>query len=167
MQHRRILFSWVSVLLIVVSIALFGVLFFGGRRPMPTPKLEQAGRSDLHYAARDGDVPKAKGLLDQGADVNQRDKHGWTPLHFAAQEQQVDVANLLLKVGASVDARNEHGNTPLMVAIGARSGDGEMISLLRKWGADPKCKNNYGVSPVESARQIANYDVARFFADVE
>jgi hypothetical protein len=33
-------------------------------------------------------------------------------------------------------------------------------------GADPAACNNHGVSPLALARTIANYNVARFFADV-
>jgi len=37
--------------------------------------------------------------------------------------------------------------------------------MLRAAGADPMLKNNSGVSPIELARNIANYDVAQFFSD--
>lgn len=41
-----------------------------------------------------------------------------------------------------------------------------MIGLLRRNGANPNLMNNYGVSPLKLAMQIANYDVKRFFADL-
>jgi hypothetical protein len=41
-----------------------------------------------------------------------------------------------------------------------------VISLLRSYGADPKAKNKFGVSPLELAGTIANYAIARHFNDV-
>ena len=51
--------------------------------------LDDTGRSDLHYAACDGDLAAVQKLVSRGADVNLQDKHGWTPLHFAAQALSV------------------------------------------------------------------------------
>ncbi len=45
-------------------------------------------------------------------------------------------------------------------------GNGDVIELLRARGADPNATNNSGVSPVELARTIANFDVAQFYDDV-
>jgi len=41
-----------------------------------------------------------------------------------------------------------------------------MISLLRSHGADPRVANRSGQTPLALARLIANYGVAKFFADV-
>jgi len=87
-------------------------------------------------------------------------------LHAAAEHQLLDIAELLLDAGAEVDALDDNGNTPLSNSVFSFRGNGEMITLLRRWGADPYKKNNYGVSPVELARQIANYNVSQFFSDL-
>ena len=128
-------------------------------------KLDEYGRSDLHYAACDGDIDAAKKLVRQ-RDVNLSDKRGWTPLHFAAQSGSVEIAKLLLESGAIVDAVDVHGNTPLSCATFNSRGEGKMIALLRQAGADPLLKNAHGVSPVSLARNIGNYDVAQFFSDI-
>lgn len=94
------------------------------------------------------------------------DREGRTPLHFAAQEQRADMVRLLLKAGAIVDAEDKHGNTPLWKAVFSSRGDGEVIGILRAGGADPNHANRDSTSPVGLARRIANYDVARFFADL-
>ena len=61
----------------------------------------------------------------------------------------------LLEAGAKIDEKNSSGATPLMRAVLTYHGNGDVIRLLRKWGADPFAKNNYGISPVESARMVA------------
>ena len=111
---------------------------------MPEEKLDQAGRSSLHYAALENAKEVAK-LIKLGADVNRADKQGFTPLHFAAQQNNCEGARLLLEAGATIDAKDAHGATPLFRAVFESRGNGDMIGLLRKWGADPYAKNNHGV----------------------
>ena len=130
------------------------------------PQHDEFGRSGLHYAARDGDVAGVRKWIKKGADVNAADKAGWTPLHFAAQALSVEVVRVLLENGASVDPVDGHGSTPLWRAVSASRGEGGVIQALRAAGADPWKKNKFGVSPVESARMVANFDIAQWFADL-
>jgi uncharacterized protein len=132
-----------------------------------TKALDEDGRADLHYAARDGDLAATQKLVSRGADVNLQDRHGWTPLHFAAQALSKEVTSYLLAHGASVDTQDGHGNTPLFRATFAYRGDGAVIQRLRSAGADPKKKNKSGVSALELARTIANYDVAKYYDDIK
>jgi hypothetical protein len=77
------------------------------------------------------------------------------------------VAQLLVEAGAQIDAKDAHGNTPLSTAVfNCRDGDGALITLLRSRGADPYAANNHGQTPLGLARLIANYHVARWFADL-
>jgi ankyrin repeat protein len=128
--------------------------------------VDQAGRSELHYAAGEGKVARVRELIDAGEDVRASDHHGMTPLHFAAQEQRAEVARLLLEKGAQMDAEDEHGNTPLWKAVFSSQGNGNVIGILRAAGADPNHANHHGTSPLQLAHQIANYNVAQFFSDI-
>jgi uncharacterized protein len=114
----------------------------------------------------DDNEAEVRRLLDEGLDPDSADHGGLTPLHFAALRKAAAAAAVLLGAGASVDPVNSHGNTPLWDAVFSSKGDGQMIELLRTHGADPWHENNYGKSPVEIARTIGNFDVARFFADL-
>lgn len=124
------------------------------------------GRTALHYAAADGDVRVVERLLDAGADPNAPDRNGWTPLHFAAQASAADAVAALLRAGATTEPRDQFGNTPLWRAVFASRGRGDVIGLLRSAGADPHAQNHSGISPVGLARNIGNFDVAQFFADL-
>lgn len=103
-------------------------------------------------------------LIEGGADVSAQDSQGETALHFAAREHQLEAANLLLKAGALVDAQDVNGNTPLARAVFASRGRGELIQLLIASGANKENKNNYGMSPLDLAKSIGNYDVLQFIA---
>jgi len=129
-------------------------------------KLDEFGRSELHYAARDGDKKLVEELLGKGAEVNRADKNGWTPLHFAAQAQSAEVVAVLLDAGAQIDAKDVHGNTPLFKAVFESQGKGDTIKLLRARGANPLCENRHGQTPVGLARLIGNYDVKQYFEDL-
>jgi ankyrin repeat protein len=128
--------------------------------------LDREGRSPLHYAALANRRAEAEERLAAGDDPNLGDQRGFTPLHLAAQEGSLETARLLLDHGAEVDPVNTFGNTPLSVAVFNSKGRGDLIAFLRKRGADPFRANDYGKTPVGTARLIANYDVAQFFADL-
>jgi len=49
-------------------------------------------------------------LIAKGADVNSKDKSGYTPLHGAATDVTVE---LLIAEGADVNAKGDDGSTPL------------------------------------------------------
>jgi len=128
--------------------------------------IDRGGRAPLHYAALANDADATSELLTGGADPNIADRRGFTPLHFAAQEGATTTAEILLAAGARVDATDSYGNTPLSTAVFNSRGRGDLIRLLRRYGADPWQANNTGQTPVGLARLIANYDVAQFFADL-
>ncbi len=138
-----------------------------GPKHRDRPGVDRYGRTDLHIAARDGDVARLKALLAAGADPRAADNEGWTPLHVAAHSYGPSACEALLAAGAQVDAVDAYGNTPLWRATFESCGRGEIIHILRRSGADPRLRNSRGVSPVALARTIANYDVAQYFNDID
>ena len=120
------------------------------------------GRTPLMHAAIDEKVEMMATLIDNGANIDIQDKVGWCALHFAAQENSYDSCKLLLENNATVDFQDIHGNTPLSKAVFNSRGYGEVIELLRSYGADINLDNNHGVSPLKLANTIANFEVAQF-----
>jgi ankyrin repeat protein len=64
----------------------------------------------IHSAAA-GRVPVALLLVQRGADVNVRQRHGWTPLHSAAHNGSEALVDALLAAGADAAATNDDGVT--------------------------------------------------------
>ena len=93
--------------------------------------------SPIHEAAVAGDVELVEILIENGADVDDRDVHGYTPLLLAIQAGHTDIAKVLIAGGADVNARavNDGGEdvTPLYLSI--ILGHGLTESLLRGHGA--------------------------------
>ncbi|MER6391564.1 ankyrin repeat domain-containing protein [Streptomyces sp. NPDC001523] len=100
------------------------------------------------------------GMTDENQGLGREGRRGWTRLHFAADEQDAAVVGSLLAAGAVVDAPDGQGNTPLWQAVFTYRGDGVVVSLLVKAGADPDRGNLLGVSPRRLADWRVGSDVA-------
>ena len=123
---------------------------------------DESGRTPLIHATIDDRIDMMVTLIDNGAKIDTQDSIGCCALHYAAQESLIDSCRLLLENNATVDIQDIHGNTPLSKAVFYSAGNGEIITLLRSFGADVNLKNNSGVSPLQLANTIANFDVERF-----
>lgn len=116
--------------------------------------------SPLMMAALKGHLELARQLIGRGADVN---KTGWTPLHYAATGGHLAVMELLLEHHAYIDAESPNGTTPLMMA--AQYGSIDAIKLLLAAGADPRLKNQLGLSAIDFAHRVNRADAAELIAE--
>ena len=77
--------------------------------------------------------------MQDGADLEARNEHGWIPLHCAAGvNDNPDVITLLLEHGADVAARSRNGWTLLHYAANANKSD--VVARLLELGADGTAK---------------------------
>jgi ankyrin repeat protein len=109
-----------------------------------TPKPEQRGMSELHYAAYCNDPEAVKAELERGVHVDARDDGGWTPLHWSIDMAEAwgdpeRVVSLLLASGASANAVDGSGFSVLMMACG-RNNEGILEQLIGA-GADVHARN--------------------------
>lgn len=66
----------------------------------------------LHLAAKNGHVEALQILLENGANMHDKDiKHGWTPLHIAIVSKQYESAKFLIRAGSSVSECDKWGNS--------------------------------------------------------
>ncbi|MGO0306135.1 ankyrin repeat domain-containing protein [Endozoicomonas acroporae] len=115
---------------------------------------------NLLKAAKDGDLASVKTLLEQGADIESRDRYGETPLFLAVTPENKEVLNFLLAAGASVNVRNSSGQTPLHGAF-----SGETVQQLLAWGADIEARDNCGNTPLFLACYNADLEILKVFLD--
>ena len=80
--------------------------------------ISASGMTALTQCVLDGNFKSVKALIEVGADVNKRDRQGWTPLHHAASEGYLNIVRYLLKCSADVRAVNRDNQIPLDVAEG-------------------------------------------------
>jgi ankyrin repeat protein len=114
----------IVVLLQVIFFSLYG--FCG----MPSES------DELMSKVMENDLEAVKKLLDEGADVNVRDKqYGTTPLMIACSyEGYTDMVKLLLSYHPDVNIQDKvYGNTALIAAAGVSK---EVVELLLENGAD-------------------------------
>jgi hypothetical protein len=72
--------------------------------------------TELHEAAKWGDVRAIVTFATRLAMINARDAGGWTPLAVAANCGKIEAVKALLWLGADVNVRGKKGTTPLFLA---------------------------------------------------
>jgi ankyrin repeat protein len=113
----------------------------------------------LHYAAREGDLPKAQELVKAGLPLDGRDNSGYTPLLWALFSAHDPMAEYLIAHGANVNAADKEGNTGLFFT--ANSCSGKMMKFLADHKANVNIKNLYGDTLLHYlASSCSSYDMA-------
>uniref|UniRef100_A0A671N8M5 Arf-GAP with coiled-coil, ANK repeat and PH domain-containing protein n=1 Tax=Sinocyclocheilus anshuiensis TaxID=1608454 RepID=A0A671N8M5_9TELE len=90
---------------------------------------EDESKSPLIQAVAGGSLIACEFLLQNGADVNQRDIRGRAPLHHATCLGHTGQVCLFLKRGASQVEVDKDGQDPLSIAVQAANAD--IVTLLR------------------------------------
>ena len=90
--------------------------------------------ADWEDAIKRGDLQRVRDLLDRGADLDARDRHGQTGLMLAAHAGHCAVVEVLIAHGASLNTTAKYGLSALMLAIVA--GHTDAAGLLADAGTD-------------------------------
>ena len=88
----------------------------------------------------------ALALLQQGANIEARDRFGNTALLLAASTARSGLVDSLIEMGAKLDHRNLIGSTAILRA--AVADRGRNVAQLLEAGADFTLANNKGVTPL-------------------
>ena len=106
-------------------------------------------RTQLHSALREAFIHTEYWdffrTIEQGADVNTKDKNGQTSLHLAVKFCDTKLCKLLLQHGADVNTKDKDGRTPLHDAAQRCY---ESCELLLQHGADVNAKDKHGWTPL-------------------
>jgi ankyrin repeat protein len=111
------------------------------------------GFTALHFAGFFGQGEAARVLIEAGAAVDAVASNPMQvmPLHSAASARNLEAARHLLEHGAPVNARQQGGWVPMHAA--AQNGDGPMVELLLRHGADATLTNDAGKTAAAVARE--------------
>lgn len=113
--------------------------------------VNSSGQTPLHRAAEQGQVIVATFLLDNGAEVDPKDKNGQTPLHLAAGLGHTDMVELLLAHKADVQAKCNVFTTPTALHIAVEKGLRTLVELLLAHKADVNARTGSGPTPLHIA----------------
>jgi len=101
------------------------------------------GVTPLLIAVKNQNLAMVTLLLKAGADPNRVNADG-SPIHEAVRKHNVQVLGLLLDSKGNVNLPADNGKTPIMIAVQLQQM--ELIDYLLKRNADPRLKNDSGVT---------------------
>jgi ankyrin repeat protein len=105
----------------------------------------------------------AKLLIEKGADVNARDKTGFTALMWSGQMDRAELVKLLLDKGADVNAKEYKGRPALMQF--AMFGRPEVVQPLLDRGADVNVKDKDGLTALMYAAMLGRTKVTKLLLE--
>jgi ankyrin repeat protein len=114
----------------------------------------KTGSTGLHIASWVGlssitHLKITKGLINFGADVNLKDKQGWSALSYSAYQGNIEITKLLINNGANLNIKDNLGSTAFHHAVSNNKVN--IVKQLLDSGADLDIKNNIGKNPMELA----------------
>uniref|UniRef100_A0A0F8AHU8 Arf-GAP with coiled-coil, ANK repeat and PH domain-containing protein n=1 Tax=Larimichthys crocea TaxID=215358 RepID=A0A0F8AHU8_LARCR len=121
---------------------------------------EEEGKTPLIQTVIGGSLIACEFLLQNGADVNQRDMRGRGPLHHATYLGHTGQVCLFLKRGASQTEVDEQGHDPLSIAVQAANAD--IVTLLRLARMNEEMRE--AEAPLGQPDDISCADVFREFS---
>jgi cytohesin len=142
----------------------------GAPPPAPTAKDKAAATAALFRAIRDENVEKMRLAINQGADLEGKNKDtifmiadmqsiGCTPLYAAAgvPGENRNLIGLLLEAGANANTRGPDGEIPLHAA--ARGWHTSVVDLLISRGSDVNAADKEGRTPAMIAFELGQTDM--------
>lgn len=122
------------------------------------------GRTPLISAAARGDLEVVKLLVERGADVNVKDKKGYTALFHAIEAMYEEVAQLLMdQPNLDPNARGLNGVTALMSYAWRDKTDA--VRKLLDHGADVNAQDNDGDAALHGVAKSGNMEILNLLLD--
>jgi ankyrin repeat protein len=117
------------------------------------------GDVSLIEALKANNHDAAVALIEQGADVREREVDGTTALHWAVHNGDAEVVNRLIRARADVAAVNDYGATPMSEA--AITADTAILKSLLRAGANVDSPNAEGQTALMAVARTGNVESAQ------
>nr|CAD7575538.1 unnamed protein product [Timema californicum] len=109
-----------------------------------------SGCTALHYAVDASQEETLQFAMDDGADIEAKDRQGWTPLmRGMVSESTISILQALVSRGADVNCCDRRNQTCLMQAV--LSGRQDAVKLLIDAGVDLHSRNVYSNTALDMA----------------
>jgi len=110
-------------------------------------------------AAAQGDVATLKECLDQGIDINVRNKQKRTAILIAAMNDHLEAVSYLVEAGANVDLQDETCFNPFL--FGCINGKLELVKLMIKANTNIELLTRFGGVGITPASEKGHVEVVR------
>jgi Ankyrin repeats (3 copies)/Ankyrin repeat len=121
------------------------------------------GMESLVDSAMEGNVDIVTCLLDEGADINVKNKNGWTALMEAAYNDHDKVVQLLVDKGADMNVEDKDGVSALSWAT--HNGHDKVVQVLVDKGADMNIRSKDGDTALMYAAYMDLDEVVQVLVD--
>lgn len=105
--------------------------------------------SNLITAIQKNDIEKIKNLIENGSNVNEKDKNSRFPLLIATFSASDDIVEMLLDAGANIDQTDNNGYTALYIA--SINGYEDIVKILLGRGANWMIEDKDGKNAISVA----------------
>ncbi len=136
----------ITILLLLTSLAL------------NTTFAQRQRSKSLNQAVVDGDIDQVKSKISAGADVNSKNRMGWTLLQTAIRNKRTEIAQLLIDKGADVNAKDNRGRTTLHFAV--ESGQKAIVETLIAKGVDVNVMDGRADNALSLAKKKNQKEIA-------
>ncbi|MCR8846376.1 ankyrin repeat domain-containing protein [Paenibacillus sp. SC116] len=110
-------------------------------------------------AASKGDVAALQQHLDQGVDINARNKQKRTAILVAAMNDQLDAVQFLIQAGADIDLQDETCFNPFL--YGCINGKLELIKIMIQANTNIELLTRFGGVGITPASEKGHVEVVR------
>ena len=119
--------------------------------------------SEIHEAAKAGNLAQVKELINQGADINSISGYKETVLHYAAESGNLELVQWLVNRGANLNALDNDEKSIMHSA--AESGNLRLVQWLIKQGFDINAKDYLGKTSLHYAAENKRWELVRWLIE--
>jgi ankyrin repeat protein len=129
------------------------------RKGFSIDESDDYGNSPLHFAILTGRNDYARSLINQGADINIKNRSDLSPLHLAVLLNNTGLVKDLLRRGAELNQKGKNGYSPLHIASELNYAEAA-LNLLNS-GAEIRIKTDQKLTPKAIAKIQKNTDIVK------